>query len=80
MEPDEEVEELDTAADQAPHVSLGYPSPTGWQVGPWNPAGQVAGHADVGEPADMRRRKAPVDPDPIDLAGGDVPVVEIVTE
>jgi len=80
---DDEGEDFDepvTAADQAPHVSLGYPSPSGWQVGPWNPVGPVAGHAEVGEPADMRRRKAPVDADPIDLAGRDVPVVESVTE
>lgn len=72
----EEVEEVGT--DQAEHVSLGYPTPSGWVIP--SVGAPLVGHAPVGEPADMRKRKAPVDPDPIDLAGSDVPVVEIVTE
>jgi len=79
---DDEVEELeaeDTAADQAPHVSLGYPTPSGWAVGPYDPHSAGVGHAAVGEPSDMRRVKAPVDADPIDLAVKDAPMVTEVS-
>ena len=72
-----EVEEVDTAADQAEHVSLGYPTPSGWVIP--TVGAPAMGHADVGEPADMRRRKAPVEDQPIDLAGADVPVVTEVS-
>jgi hypothetical protein len=77
-----EVEEFDedpVPGDAAPHVSLGYPTPTGWAYGPYDPHGATVGHAAVGEPSDMRKVKAPVDPDPIDLAGPDVPVVTEVS-
>lgn len=75
----EEFEEVDTPADQAPHVSLGYPTPSGWAYGPYDPAGVNVGHAAVGEPSDMRRVKAPVNPDPADLAGQDAPLVTEVS-
>lgn len=75
----EDEVEVEGPNDQAPHVSLGYPTPSGWMVAPYDPHGTAAGHADVGEPSDMRKVKAPVDPDPIDLTGQDAPLVTEVS-
>jgi hypothetical protein len=75
----DELEPVDTAADQAPHVSLGYPTPTGWVVGAYDVNGPAAGHAEVGEPSDMRRVKAPVNSEPVDLSQPDVPMVTEVS-
>lgn len=71
---DDETEDPTPVAEQAPHVVLGYPTPHGWVVPPAEQAGDV-GHAEVGPPSDMRKVKAPVDADPVDLAVPDLPVI-----
>lgn len=76
MADDDESEVPERPSESAPHVSLGYSTPSGWAY-PSDPAG--VGHAAVGEPADMRKVKAPVDDQPIDLAVPDVPMATEVT-